>query len=393
MPRKSNIALLAFSTIFALLLSEMLLRWLAPLHEFNHHRLYCEYDPLLGWRKIPNSAGDHHTDEYQVTEHINSMGLRGPEYPLQKSPDRRRILVLGDSFAEGYTVNFDELFSEVLVDSLNRKCPDEKIEIINAGTGGYSTDQELLYFENEGVRFQPDFTILLFCTNDPWYNAQDSYWRGFKPLFVYEADSLRLSNVPVPTMSSRSIRRKVKDWLLQNSLIVRRIKNAKDQLKYASNQQIVPDEWKIYQSELSPEMAVTWQTTAALLQRLHQQTQAADSELLVFYIPEKVEVYPADWLAFLSTYSLDEQFFDKENPRRRLTAICDSLQIPLLDPAAAFVKMARADASKYLYYENDWHWNAAGNRLAGVLLSDWFECGEGGMSSDATIPPDKGDGY
>lgn len=374
MPRKSNIALFLVSTLFALLLGEMLLRWIAPPEEFNHHQLYCEYDPLLGWRKIPNITGEHHTPEYRILEQINSMGIRGPEYSLKKDSGEYRILVLGDSFAEGYTVSFEELFSEVLKDSLRRKCPNSDFEVINTGTGGYSTDQELLYFENEGVRFRPDFTILLFCTNDPWFNAQPSYWRGFKPQFVIEDDSLRLTNVPVPEMSSRSFFAKIKGWLLQNSLIVKRLKNLKDNLKYASGEQAVPDEWRIYKTETSPEMASAWQVTAALLHRLDRQAKAAGSGLLVFYIPEKIEVYPAEWEKFLSTYSLDKQFFDPDGPRRKLAAICDSLEISLLDPTPVFVEMAKADTSARFYYEKDWHWNAAGNKLVGALLSDRFQC-------------------
>lgn len=374
MPRKSNIALFLVSTLFALLLGEMLLRWITPPEEFNHHRLYCEYDPLLGWRKIPNITGEHHTSEYRVLEQINAMGIRGPEYPLKKDSGEYRILVLGDSFAEGYTVSFKDLFSEVLKDSLRRKCPNSDFEVINTGTGGYSTDQELLYFENEGVRFQPDFTILLFCTNDPWFNAQPSYWRGFKPQFVIEDDSLRLTNVPVPKMSSRSFFVKTKSWLLQNSLIVKRLKNLKDNLRYAAGEQAVPDEWKIYKTDTSPEMARAWQVTAALLHRLDRQAEAAGSGLLIFYIPEKIEVYPEEWEKFLSAYSLDKQFFDPDKPRRQLAAVCDSLDISLLDPTPVFVEMAKADTSARFYYEKDWHWNVAGNELAGVLLSDWFIC-------------------
>lgn len=374
MPRKSEISLLVFSTLFALLLGELLLRWLSPVEEFNHHKLYCEYDPVLGWRKIPNFTGEHHTSEYLVTEHINSQGIRGPEHSFEKKPGEYRILVLGDSFAEGYTVNFKELFSEVLKDSLLRKCPGSQFEVINAGTGGYSTDQELLYFEKEGLRYQSDFVILLFCSNDPWYNAQPSYWRGFKPQFLLEGDSLRLTNVPVPLAASKPLVKKIKDWLLQNSQVIRRVKNLKDALIYASNRQIVPDEWKVYKLDPSPETDQAWQVTAALLHRLNLQATAAGSKLLVFYIPEKIEVYPASWADFIQTYSLDEKRFSPDLPRRQLSSICDSLCISFLDPSPTFADLTRTNPSARFYFEKDWHWNAAGNKIVGTLLSNWFDC-------------------
>ncbi|MBK9015388.1 MAG: SGNH/GDSL hydrolase family protein [Saprospiraceae bacterium] len=248
---KKNFALLAFSTAISLLLGELVLRAISPkAANFNHHQLYCEHDSLLGWRKIPNSRGHHKTPEYEVWENINSMGIRGPEYPLRKDSGEQRIVVLGDSFSEGYTVGFDSLFSEVLKKKLMETQSEQRIEVINTGTGGYSTDQELLCFESLGAKFQPDATVLMFCVNDPWFNNQHRYYsRGFKPLFVPEGDSLRLTNVPVRQMASRSFFSKTKDWLLENSELVRRGKNLRDNARYAADGQAVPDEWRIYQKE------------------------------------------------------------------------------------------------------------------------------------------------
>ncbi len=373
---KQNLLLVAISTVLSLLLAEFALRAVTPkAANFNHHQLYCEYDTLLGWRKTPNTTGRHETPEYEVLESINSQGIRGPEYPLQKDSGEYRIVVLGDSFAEGYTVGFDSLFSQVLKQKLQAAQPHRHIEVINFGTGGFSTDQELLCFERDAVRYSPDFTVLLFCTNDPWFNNQPRYYdRGFKPLFVQKADSLHLTNVPVPTMAERSFFSKTKDWLLRNSELVRRGKNLRDNARYvASKGQAVPDEWRIYQKENTYEMAAAWQVTAGILQRLRQKTAAAGSELAVFYIPEKTEVYDIEWQQFLATYTLDANKFDPAAPRQRLATICDSLQIPLIDAAPIFMEKAKAAPATLLYYQKDWHWNVHGNLLAGEVLADYFE--------------------
>lgn len=373
---RQNILLLFISTVASLLLAELALRAVTPkAANFNHHQLYCEHDTLLGWRKIPNAKGHHKTPEYEVLESINSQGIRGPEYPLQKDSGEYRIAVLGDSFAEGYTVGFDSLFSQVLKQKLVAAQPQRRIEVINFGTGGYSTDQELLCFERDAVRYSPDFTVLMFCTNDPWFNNQPRYYdRGFKPLFVKEADSLQLTNVPVPTMAERSVFSKAKDWLLRNSELVRRLKNLRDNARYAASKgQAVPDEWRIYQKENSPEMAAAWQMTAAILQRLRQKTVAAGSQLAIFYIPEKTEVYDNEWQQFLETYTLDASKFDPAAPRHHLAVICDSLQITLVDAVPAFIEKANADTETPLYYQKDWHWNVHGNQLAGEILKDFID--------------------
>src|SRR5262249_45824337 len=107
----ANGVLLIGSTALSLLVGEAALRALHP-DDVRDHRLFTTYHPVLGWAKIPNKTGVHSAPEYRVTETMNSDGIRGPEYSRVKPPGERRILVLGDSYAEGYTVEFDELFSE-----------------------------------------------------------------------------------------------------------------------------------------------------------------------------------------------------------------------------------------------------------------------------------------
>ncbi len=370
---RKNLALVAFSTVFSLLLAELVLRAVSPkATNFNHHQLYCEYDSLLGWRKIPNAKGHHNTTEYEVLENINSQGIRGPEYPVKKDSGERRIIVLGDSFSEGYTVEFEELFSEVLKKKLNAEQSERHTEVINFGTGGYSTDQELLCFERDAAQYRPDETVLMFCVNDPWFNNQSRYYsRGFKPLFVESGDSLQLTNVPVPTMASRSFFSKTKDWLLKNSELAKRVKNVRDNARYAASGQAVPDEWRIYLKEETPEMEAAWQVTAKLLERLRQKVEAAGSSFVVFYIPEKIEVYDTDWQEFLETYSLSEGKFEVTVARNRLQEICDSLKVRLIDPTPIFIEKSKS--SPPLYFQDDWHWNEHGHQLAGEVLADFYE--------------------
>lgn len=144
-------------------------------------------------------TGKYVTTEYSITEKINSKGIRGPEYSYEKRNDEYRLLILGDSFAEGYSVEFPELFSEVLKMRLNKSGGTKNYEVINASTAGYSNDQELLLFQTEGKKYHPDLTIAMFHDNDFWYNNQAQYWRAYKPLFQLDNhNTLRLTNVPLP---------------------------------------------------------------------------------------------------------------------------------------------------------------------------------------------------
>ena len=98
--------------------------------------------------------------EYTVEVAINSHGLRDPERGYETPAGTARILALGDSFVEGYSVSLPETATQVLESALGRAgCP---AEVINGGTAGYSTDQELLFYETEGHRYKPRVVVLFF---------------------------------------------------------------------------------------------------------------------------------------------------------------------------------------------------------------------------------------
>jgi hypothetical protein len=58
-----NFGVLLIALIFAAVAGEVILRVLPkkPSTRKYFHKLACEYDPLLGWRKIPNGIGKHVT--------------------------------------------------------------------------------------------------------------------------------------------------------------------------------------------------------------------------------------------------------------------------------------------------------------------------------------------
>ena len=122
------------------------------------------------------------TNEVDVTFEINALGLRDdPMSSAAKAPNTYRVVMLGDSFVLGYTVDRDHLF----VDHLNRVWTAEKrrVDVINAGTEGYSTDQEVLWYLEHGVDFDADLVMLFPYENDIYWNGQTDYHGREKPRF------------------------------------------------------------------------------------------------------------------------------------------------------------------------------------------------------------------
>jgi len=128
---------------------------------------------------------------------INSHGFRSPEYPVKKPEGRKRILVLGDSFAWGFNVANEDMFSRVMEKKL--RAANIEVDIMNAAVSGWGTDQEYLFLLHEGLRYKPDIVVLaLFAGNDPLNNANSRQYSLEKPYFVIRNGDLKMRNIPVP---------------------------------------------------------------------------------------------------------------------------------------------------------------------------------------------------
>src|SRR5919109_801557 len=101
--------LLAASFLLVLGALEVALRVLpgAQGKEREERASYMQPDPYLGWSKRPGARVTYARREYTVEVAINSKGLRDRERPYARVPGTFRILALGDSFVEAYSVRFE----------------------------------------------------------------------------------------------------------------------------------------------------------------------------------------------------------------------------------------------------------------------------------------------
>ena len=143
-----------------------------------------QLDPGLGWRMIPHHRSDGYT--------TNSRGYRGSaEYALGRRENGRRMVVIGDSFTQGFKVRDDETYCA----RMREHRPD--VEILNLGVNAYGTDQQLLLWKEEGILYEPDVVLLGFYLPDFHRNALRV--REFpKPCFELDGEELRLTGTPVP---------------------------------------------------------------------------------------------------------------------------------------------------------------------------------------------------
>lgn len=373
-----NFVLLFSALFFVAVFAEGVLRavWVPSTHSWN--RTFTEYDPVYGWRKIPNAKGINVIDGYAVPESFNSKGIRGPEYSYQKEEDEYRILVLGDSHAEGYSVDFEALFSEVIERKLNEKTIPYYVEVINTGTRGYSTDQELLFFQNEGIRYQADLVILVFCDNDVWYNNNAKMWRWHKPLFKREGGQLGLTNVPVP-MPEVFSGQKIKQFFKENSYVYNFVHDQVSRSRFYSwlvgvGLTSYPDDFKMWGKDMDEQVYEAWSLTEAILIQLKEEAVSSGSQLLLFYVPPAAS-YDADvWRATKRKFRLSDEVLDVGRTAAELESICRRNGIDFLNPTEHFKIVGRIlrMQNKRLNFTRDGYWTVEGHQLAGEVLGRYI---------------------
>jgi len=183
-----NLTLALAGIAIALGVLEVALRVLG-VERASYHAIggFTIYDPELGWRLAPARETVFKGAHFTVRVSHNADGLRDRPYSREREPGRRRVLVLGDSFVWCWGVELEQCFTERLEAALG------DTDVINTGVPGYSTAQELLFYEREGRRYRPDLVLLVIVPNDVVENL-----RGWGPRFRLEGGRLVTTNVPVP---------------------------------------------------------------------------------------------------------------------------------------------------------------------------------------------------
>ena len=90
---------------------------------------------------------------------VNSLGFMDRERAFVRPSNIFRIVLIGDSIAQGQGVPRQRRFSNLVETRLQTKYPNRSHEVINLARSGYSTSQELVVLESIGMRFEPDLIL------------------------------------------------------------------------------------------------------------------------------------------------------------------------------------------------------------------------------------------
>ena len=385
------LGLLIFSILVCAGGLEILARWavfrLAASSQDAPGTPLARFSASRGWENAPGASRRLVRDDFDVTIAFNTRGLRGPERLYAKPPGVRRVLILGDSFAAGYYAQEPETVRARLEALLNAQAQGRVgVEVLNAGTPGYSTDQEYLLYLEEGRRYAPDLVLVFLFCNDLHFNTTAEGTGGRpKPYFeLLSATEILLRNTPVPETSRRdadadATPHAALPWRgsVALGLLGRRTMQGSPPLhrRLAALGLVPPlgpdpplDFLPFCDRGRQERWAVDdmWNRTRAILGNLGQAVSADGARLLVTYVPARFEVNDDAWRWIQSRYAQD-RIWNRDALIDRLSRNLAPLQVELVDPRAELRAAERSDRPAYLPL--DGHWNAHGNEIVAALLA------------------------
>lgn len=395
----SNFVVLALTSALCLGALELGARWILATRgggkEALESRGYSEYDPLLGWHKRPGARVTYHRREYTTEVAINSHGLRDAERDYVVPPGTCRVLAVGDSFVEAYTVAVEDGVARQLEGRLTKAA--RPVEVLNGGTLGYSTDQELLFYRSEGQRYGARLVLLFFHYNDIVYNDRQDYFGQAKPIFEQRPEGLHVhrfpvrpreaSDAPPPAATAEEHHGSALKELLSDFLWLRAPRAYAALTRVKLLEPITPRsarlELRVYERREIPEIEQAWDKTAAILRTFAHETSTNGERFLVVYVPSRLEVQDESWQATRLMYGLGPDDWDRRHVIDHLQKLGTQDGYPVLDLTPPLRASDRGIRGRP-YFEADNHWNAQGHAVAATAIeaflaqAGWLSaCGAG----------------
>lgn len=315
-----------------------------------------QFDSSLGWTKTPDASIRRRTGEFDVTLETNSRGLREAEsVGYAKAANAKRVLVVGDSFTLGYTVDRPDTITGLLGARL--AAEGRNVEVLNGGTEGYSTDQEVLWLAREGAKYAPDVVVLQMYENDIFWNGQESYLRYPKPRFPADANGIPATLAPLADPG-------LEPWWVRNTALGNLLSKtfSTQTIPLLDGPRPLPAEW----GPRLADDASGWDETAAALRSFATVARDIGAAPLVLVVPDKAQIDPAARGAMQQMMA--SPTYDPERPFRGMVERAEAAGLTVVDPREA-LRAAGNGGAEALYFERDWHTNARGNRVLAEELA------------------------
>lgn len=349
----TSILLLAF-----VLLLEIVFRLMPA-----YNREWMDYNSATIWRIKKNNAGKKWTQDHpEFFQTANNEGFNDITHVHQKKEGTQRIMVIGDSYTAGFDYPIPKTFCGIIQTTLNEKFPG-KYEVMNCATPAWSTEQEYAYFIKQGIKYQPDYVLLMAAPNDiretfashilQIENDSVSPW-VINPMLKKEKLAWRLC-----AHSSLA------QWMRKNGLLPNAVFETMLWKYFARGFPGIGSEYgwdePLFFKSTHPVVQQANERFSVLLSAFNKRCAEVNCTLLVSIIPTETE--------FDQSLS-DTSKYEPGKVGRWLANECAGKQIPF---CPTYEKAKNSENPLNLYQSWEWHLNPAGHQFMGKTLSEFLE--------------------
>jgi D-alanyl-lipoteichoic acid acyltransferase DltB (MBOAT superfamily) len=356
-----RVALALIGAALALLLAEGVARLQGDRLCAETPGAFYQADARFGWTHVPYLGGWVRRCEGvrlpAIALDANSRGLLDFERPYAKPPDRVRFLLLGGDLVEGLGVRGSATLARMLEQRVDgRRGP--RLEVINAGIGGFALDNDLLYLRHEGSRYAPDVVLVVvdpareLAELSPALAAASGARVPAKPLFRLDGDRI----VPVSAPAADAAAPPAPSGLARLQLY-RLLAGIPSRAGPLLGWLAPPAGVPAREAARAEALAVA----RGVLEALRDEASAAHARLAVVVAPA-----PAG---------------NDDGPA--IAALAQAAGIPTLDLAPAFDGFTKL-SGRPGFFPGTTHWDADGHFVAGEAV--WRFLGAKGLLPDRIVP-------
>ena len=322
------------------------------------------FDADLGWSKTPSTTLRRGNAEgFEVEFTFNAAGLRDDAGVTAGAlPDAYRVIALGDSFTLGFSVKRDDLFVDLLEGWWNAEG--RGVQIVNTGTEGYSTDQEVAWLETHGAAWDPDLVLLFTYENDLFWNGQSHYTDLPKPRYT-AAGTREPGALQAPP---------ARPWHQSTAIGNLLISGPDEGVELFQPGTVrLPKEMGALLTDRPDFMEEPIARTGGAMLALARQAQALDARVVVVPIPSHSAIDSGYHDKFQARMGLAAGTWDPDQPVDLMLDAARAAGLDVLDVRPALESAAAGGDD--LYFQKDWHLNPLGNRaLARALHEGLKDC-------------------
>ncbi|MCX6352240.1 MAG: hypothetical protein NTX03_10305 [Bacteroidetes bacterium] len=363
--RLKNTAIVLISIAFSVLLCESLVRWFAPQQLVMVDKDLWIPDNKLGWKHAPNINKKVNTGEHEVTFRTDKEGYRLCRHSKK---GKYKILVIGDSFLEGLSIDEDSLSScNILEAQRNRwfEIVNHPEEIVNTACSGYSPNQYYLKAREELSKNKYEYALLFFFVGNDFLEKHDTVFKAGSPNGNHSKFSFpkHFSLAAIKDAWLYPINESLEQYsqlyiLFRRSVSVLLAKCGLTPYYFPKA--------LLKSSENSP----MWENTFKIVMKTDSLFRTYNTPYSLILIPHILQVHDDELEKYTKIFSIQKKDYDIYLPSKKFVTKCRENNIFITDPLDKMRKVAK---TKRLYGRIDQHLNNSGHKELARIYREQFE--------------------